>query len=580
MSSKRIALILSLLGCVSCIGINQELGQDFLATNMQYDIKTDGFAITDVQMDYPDGLSGYSLYRFTFGAINDGYFGLTTRSTAFTLIPVSDSLDFGKKGTQVVRQFHFAGVPDTTSCVYSNQKNILQNVHVYALSEAMDFTKATPELKVDYSGRISEGIPIYNGTDSLSFNFTKNFAALYIEGYPAYTAKVGKEIEDYKKAHTDLEKAELEAKIDSIKIKTYQGAFPGIFIKTDDPVGEGGRINMFKLPVDVSSSSIYGSYAELKFTAEYEGKGQVDTSFIFYLGAAKIYNMKGVTSTSVAEYPQVAYNLCTQSSNSFKKAATDEIYFEGGMGVKPVIKAKALRDKILADMAAAGVDPSHVVVNKATIILPFDYTTDLDDMIWYPDAVGPTCRIKNSDGSITFAGISDSSSSDENQGKVGRYEKYCSYSPDITYHVQELIGLKDESKVENYDIWLLAMADEVMVKRSSTSNSSYSDYLQQLAYASYYNSMYNGYGGYGGYGYGGYGYGGYGGYGYGGYGDYYNNYYNYAMLSAMYSQNTSDTSVSTQSMMDSHRYYRGILAGPEAAGRKPEFRIVYSVSRD
>ena len=52
------------------------------------------------------------------------------------------------------------------------------------------------------------------------------------------------------------------------------------------------------------------------------------------------------------------------------------------------------------------------------------------------------------------------------------------------------------------------------------------------------------------------------------------------MLSAMYSQNTSDTSVSTQSMMDSHRYYRGILAGPGAAGRKPEFRIVYSVSRD
>ena len=29
-----------------------------------------------------------------------------------------------------------------------------------------------------------------------------------------------------------------------------------------------------------------------------------------------------------------------------------------------------------------------------------------------------------------------------------------------------------------------------------------------------------------------------------------------------------------------HRYYRGILAGPGAAGRKPEFRIVYSVSRD
>ena len=557
MGFKRFFVILSLLSaCISCIGVNQELGKDFLATNMQYDIKTDSFALTDIQMDSPDGLSGYSLYRFTFGAVKDGYFGTTTRSTAFTLIPVSDSLDFGKDGTQIVRQFHFAGVPDTTSYVKASQRNILQNVHVYALSETMDYSKAAPELKVDYSQRISEGIPVYNGTDSLSFNFTKAYAAKFIT--------------DYRKLL-----AEKSAAKDTIKIKDYQKIFPGIYIKTDEPVGEGGRINMFKLPVDVYSSTIYGSYAELKFTAEYGGK-QVDTSFIFYLGAVDIYNMKGVTSTSVAEYPQVAYNLCTQSSAAFKKAATDEIYLEGGMGVKPVIKAKALRDKVLADMAAAGVDPSKVVVNKARIILPFDYTADLDDMIWYPDGMSPTCRIVKDDGSVTFAGLTDASSSTENQGDIGRYVDYCSYSPDITYHIQELINLKDESKIENYDIWLLAMANEVMTTHSSSSSSEYSDYLQQLAYASYYNSMYNGYGGYG---YGGYGYG-YGGYGYGGYGDYYNNYYSYAMLAAMYSQNSTTSTTSTQSMMDTHRYYRAVLNGPASAGRKPTFEIVYSVSQD
>ena len=239
------------LCCLSCIYSDPTLGQDFIATNRQYEIKTDVFDLEDIRMEAPEGISGYSLYRFIFGAIKDDFFGTTTRSTAFTLVPVDDSLDFGLPGTLEVRQFHFSGVPDTTSCVYDNQKHILQNVHVYSLSEPMDYTKPAPELSIDRSNRISEGIPVYNGVDSLSFNFTREFTRGFIDKYLALAEKKA-------------------ASNDTITIDDWRKTFPGIYIETDEPMDEGGRINMFKLPVDVYSSTIYGSYAELKFSAEYK----------------------------------------------------------------------------------------------------------------------------------------------------------------------------------------------------------------------------------------------------------------------------------------------------------------------
>ena len=95
-----------------------------------------------------------------------------------------------------------------------------------------------------------------------------------------------------------------------------------------------------------------------------------------------------------------------------------------------------------------------------------------------------------------------------------------------------------------------------------------SDFYSQMAYAIYYNDMY-GYGGYGGYGYGGY--------GYGGYGSSYSNYYSYLMMAQMYSSANSGTQQTTQTLMDFHRYYKGILNGPASEGQKPRLSLTYAV---
>lgn len=113
-------------GISSCVDINNSLGSDFLAKNQQYEIYTAEFPIEDIRMENPDELSGVSSYRFTIGAVKDDLFGLTTRSSCFTLVPVQKTLDFGKEGTRVFKQFHFSAPMDTVSCENANQRHIIQ----------------------------------------------------------------------------------------------------------------------------------------------------------------------------------------------------------------------------------------------------------------------------------------------------------------------------------------------------------------------------------------------------------------------------------------------------------------------
>ncbi|MBR1679010.1 MAG: hypothetical protein IJ701_06105, partial [Bacteroidales bacterium] len=142
--------------------------------------------------------------------------------------------------------------------------------------------------------------------------------------------------------------------------------------------------------------------------------------------------------------------------------------------------------------------------------------------------------------------------------------------PDITYHLQEILGRDDLGTNDNADIWLLTVHSETVV--NATGNAEQEAYYQQMMYAMYYNNLYGGGYGYGGYGYGGYGYGSY---GYGGYGS---NYYNYLMMAQLYS-NYYQPSYSTTQELDKDRYYRAILNAPGSA-RAPKFRLTFSIPQD
>lgn len=567
-----VALITS--GLVSCVKINEELGDNFIPTEQIWNVfPCDDVALSNITMAKSDKLSGYSTSRITFGSIKDGQFS-SMRSSSFTLVPLLDTLDFGTE-TEVL-QFHFTAARDTVCTLKNSDQRILQNVYAYALNEPLDSTilytsdfsdQALFNKFVNTSRTITSGIPVYNGGDSLSFDFSKEYAQQVIDG-----------IKEWQKM--DAEKRD--------SLSSYLEKVPGIYITTDQQTTDGGRINMIELPMQASDGYIDANYAELKIRAKYNGR-QTDTLFVFYFGPSEFIK-DGATS-----YPaQYAFNTSEDSAGQqfiedWENGNKDAIYVEGGSGYKPVVKAseiKAIVDELIRT-EAPGVDANSVVINKATIFLPFNVGTSYDILDRYPTMLSPTVRLVSDDDKyITYAGLTDSSIETENQGNINR--SLMTYSPDISHHVQEIVkqtkndGETDDefaARLAKYDIWFLIMHEEV-VKQSSSSSSSYDDYYNSLLYNSYYNNMmYDpygygyGYGGYGGYGYGGYGYG----YGYGDYG--YNNYYNYYMMAAYANASSSSSTTSSSIELDRDRFYDAKLYGPGSSEKKPSLRITFSAPK-
>ena len=550
----------------SCVEINEELGKEYIPTRHLYDVYTDTIYLTDIRMKNTDKLSGYSSSRITIGSVRDELFGLTTRGSAFPLIPVSPDMDFGEN--PVCTQFHFSAVRDTLSWPDENQANIIQNVNVYKLTEEIgdEAIYIGDEDKLAIGERVAP-VFSYFGQDSLAFDFNTSFGDEYIAG---------------------IKKLQAENRLDSVS--NYVKELPGIYIKTDDQVADGGRIDMFDLAIQVSDSYyIAGNYAELKFRADYGTRKQVDTSFLFFFGAQDMSVYQEATSSYVtpSQTPQFALNIATvgdkESIPEEGVQAEEVIYIEGGSGMKPVISAREIKESMMDIMGENGIDPDGVIIHKATVVLPYTFDQEgYESMYLYPDRLSPTCRRTSTDEDTgeeiySFAGLTDSSVESENQGDINR-SMNC-YSPDISHHVQEILRRANDENYDDYDIWMLTMANETVQSESSNDNA-LSDYYANLAYYDYYNSLY-------GYGYGGY-YGGYGGY----YGNYYDsyygmsNYYNY-MLAAQYasSQSSSQTTVSMQ--LDKDRYYRGVLNGPTATSGDtdkdrfglPRLIVTYSVSK-
>ena len=546
MNFKLPALVALALSCAACVDNNYNLGGSLVPVDQTYSVFCKSLPIEDIYAQMADSLSGYSSTRITVGAIRDEAYGLTTRSSVVSLVPINDTLDFGVNPK--VKRLHFAAALDSLSVADETNEHILQNVYVYPLERPLDAAKDfNCNADVPHgTGTITKGIPIINGKDSLSFDFTKEYA----EKFLSITQ------DDM----TDLDK--------------YLAKVPGFYIETSKPTGNGGRINMFELQLGFSSDSgISGNYAQLDFEATYDGVKK-DTTFYFY------YSPKGMITAdslfnnySAGKYPQYALNLTGhQSRSKAGKISGERVMIEGGGGLKPVIKASTLKAMAEEMIASEGAEPGGVVINKASLILPFDFPEDYKEMDRFPHFLSPTCRLKN-DTTAAFMGLTDASSSDENQGDIDRSN--LQFAPDITYHLQELLKIKDgdEEKLKrlkggDYDIWLLIMANETITTSNESSNDM-SEYYRMLAYQSYYNSMY---GGYGGYGYGGYGYGGYGGYGYG---DPYSNYMTYQMM-AMYASG-SGTSTSTEYQLDKDRYYRGWVNGPANTDRVPRLELTFSV---
>ena len=569
-SACRKALLLAALpfALASCIKTSMEIGKDLIDLSLLYDTYTVEFPIEDIRLRRADDLSGFSDTRIAIGAIRDDTFGLTTRSSAFSLVPAMDTLDIGTDPEFVRFSVHFEA--DTISVATAGQEHIFQNFFVYALTDTLSSKESGTNRDIPHGTEIvTRGIPVYDGKDSLSFEFTAAYGQKYVD----VLKRLGPVLKDRSEGAT----------ID--KYKEYITAVPGIYIESDLPKGIGGRINLFNLSVLSVSSSYYyrnENYGKLTVRSTYDGVRR-DTSFIFVPGEPTFYDEASYLENNQKFY-QYAFNRTGHEAP--EGVAVEEIRIEGGGGLKPVIPAAQLREKVVAAIVARGGDPSKTVVNKASLILPYEAPEDETVIDLFPSMISPTIRKTDTDRTVNFAGLTDASASSENQGDLDRANRV--YAPDITYHMQQMLLRTDLDTKDDADIWFLTVHSETTA--NATGNAQQEAEYQQMLYAMYYNNLYGGYG-YGGYG--GYGYG-YGSYGYGGYGGYggYSNYYNMMMMSSLLSS-MNQTTYSTTQELDKDRYYRAILNGPAATATNPEscplllpgarrvptFRVTFSVPK-
>ena len=569
-SAFRKALILTALPLAlsACIKTSTEIGKDLIDLTLLYDTYTVEFPIESIHLRRADDLSGFSDTRIAIGAIRDETFGLTTRSSAFTLVPAVDTLDIGTNPEFISFKLHIEA--DTVSTATAGQERIMQNLFVYALTDTLSTTETGTNKDIPHGTEIiSRGIPVYDGKDSLSIEFTKAYGQKYVD----VLKRLGPVLVDRSDDSTIN------------KYSDYIKEVPGIYIETDVPKGIGGRINLFNLSILSVSSNYYyrnNNVATLKVRSTYNGV-QKDTSFLFVPGEPAFYNEAEYLENNQKFY-QYAFNRTTHEAP--EREADEEILIEGGGGLKPVIPVYPLRQKVVEAITQRGGDPAKTVINKASLILPYEMPEDIDQLDLFPKVISPTIRKKSDDGSVTFAGLTDASASSENQGDLDRANLV--YAPDITYHMQQVLYRTDLADKDDADVWFLTVHSETVA--NATGNAQQEAEYQQMMYAMYYNNLYGGYGGYGGYGYGGYGYG-YGGYGSYGYGNY-SNYYNMMMMASMLSS-MNQTTYSTTQELDKDRYYRAVLNGPAVtventpdclilapgARRVPTFRVTFSVPK-
>ena len=550
---KILALcVAAALAIPGCVKVDNSLGTGLVDKSLMLDTYTVEFPITDIYMRPSSDLSAFSDSHLTIGSIREKTFGLTTREASFPLIPALDEIDLGTN--PVAKSFDLYFTMDTVSMANDTQERILQNIYVYELVEPLPKTARPTNTVISRSTDVvTKGIPIFNGSGGLNFSFTTEFAQKYVDA-----------IRDLGPVLIDRDEKNPVDKYDDFVTQV-----PGICIETEVPTGEGGRINLFNF----SCLSVVNNYYQrnnnvglLTVNSTWDGE-QKDSTFMFIPGETEFVDEEAYLEKNT-KFSQYCLNTC--GHETLARKADDIILVEGGGGLKPVISALELQKKTREAIIEKGGDPAKASIISASIVLPFDMPEDYLDLERFPSVLSPTIRtsvIRDGEEFFTFAGLTDASVSAEDQGDIDRSNLI--YSPDITYHMQEILQpeesitlTQEEIEKGKADIWLLTLHTNT-VANASGQTAEQTQYYQNLMYASYYNSLYGG--GYGGYG--------------SGYNSY-NNYYSYMMMAQMMAAQ-NQTTYTTTTELDINRFYKAVLKGPEDPDPNPRalphFIVVFAI---
>ena len=398
--SFGLAALLTLSCLVSCITIDNTVGSSLVPSNQDITIHTATLDLP-VGMKMADSLQTHVSQSATVGAIRSELYGLFHSDAAMAMTAAYDSIEWGRN--PAVYSMTLVLVRDSVLVVDDTQTYIPQNLYVHRLKIDLDTTMIyNNSLRAtDYDTEVlNEGGAVYTGGESWSVPLKK---------------KLGEEL--FKIPMATLDSAEL-----------FMKAYKGFYIRCDDPEEglEGGRLNVF----DLSSS-----YILLTYDYDDESGTRKRTTATFLLGQ------------------QNCVNVCRSGARPLEcKSAVDALYMEGLCGIKPHVDARELRDLLARWAADNQLSLGNVIIAKATISFPFEYSGSSEQFDFYSSTLFPCKRVR-SDIYVRYAPLAEIEDGNLEVGSIDR-SNLC-YTSNISYYLQNLLRTDSSQLTADDDLWLM-----------------------------------------------------------------------------------------------------------------------------
>lgn len=399
--SFGLAALLAMSCLVSCITKDYTLGSGLVPAIQDISVRTATFDLP-VGLKMADSLQTSISQKGTVGAIRTDRYGLYRSDAAMAVTAAYDSISWGKNPS--VTSVKLVLTRDTTLVVDPGERYIPQNLYVHRLKVVLDsttiFNNSLTENDYDHEV-LSLGGLVYTGDDTYSVELDK---------------KLGEEL--LKIPTATLDSAEL-----------FMKAFKGLYIRCDEPLEdcEGGRLTTF----DLSASYI-------NFTYQYDDDNGNRRSKSENFLVGEVY----------------AVNICTAGSRPLEEPlAADALYMEGNCGIKPHISAKELRGVLERFAAENQLDLERVLIAKAVLKFPFEYTGDYKQFDYYATNLYPCKRTKNASGSRIYTTLDEIEEEDLESGYIDR-SNLC-YTVNVSMYLQNLISRKASDITTNDDLWIM-----------------------------------------------------------------------------------------------------------------------------
>lgn len=395
------ATLLSLTS--SCITKDYTLGNSFIPSDQFISLRTADFDLP-VQLRMADSLQTSSSGSISVGSISTNLFGTTRIAAAATLTPSVDSIIWGKNPTVV--NTYLSLTLSGAQYMSDDQQYILQNLYIHELTSPLDTTDYYNNSLTDMDYNpvpVSDGAVVYDGTETILIPLKKEFMAKLFQ----YTME----------------------QLDSTEYMVNH--FYGLYLRADDVEegSEGGRINDF---------SISDSYVVMTYSYIDDDGNQKEKTLSFDLGQYWTVN-----------------RVSSGSSHLVTDDAKTAIYSDGLCGVKPFISAKAIKQMLDKWMQQNNLDKSKILVTRASLEFPFEYTGSGSDYGNYPTNLFPCRRMFSDDTKkiIYYNPNTEIEDNTFNHGDINRSLFY--YKPDAGIYIQKLIKGNLNDFNSTYDLWLM-----------------------------------------------------------------------------------------------------------------------------